>query len=179
MKPQLTGKALVAAGHLLAKQIGPNTPLKDISALISSLATHLDVALVRGDLLQQQANKLAAENVKATEIIAQCKSYFIAGITNRVRPTNEGYLHMLCDTFKDESPATYACLLNVQADAIDELWKKSLIDTALCLAGIGTFDKSEDRHECEGIVRSEIKERVEEFAAQFRAQAEELQKGGA
>lgn len=68
-----------------------------------------------------------------------------------------------------ETPETDAYLNSVRADAIEEFWNKSLIDTALCLAGIGTFDKANDRREAEGIVHSEIKERVGEYASQLRA----------
>lgn len=56
--------------------------------------------------LQDWVKQLAAENVEAKKIISECREYFIAGVMNRIRPTNEGYLHMICDTFADETPAT-------------------------------------------------------------------------
>ncbi|MGK1930780.1 hypothetical protein ACR91X_26070 [Klebsiella pneumoniae] len=64
--------------------------------------------------------QLAAENVEAKKIISECREYFIAGVMNRIRPTNEGYLHMICDTFADETPATQRIVAGIKADAIDE-----------------------------------------------------------
>ena len=37
---------------------------------------------------------------------------------NRIRPTNEGYLHMICDTFADETPATDRIVAGVKADGV-------------------------------------------------------------
>ncbi|NIF20607.1 hypothetical protein [Candidatus Pantoea multigeneris] len=218
MKPQLTGKALVAAGHLLAKQIGPNTPLKDISALISSLATHLDVALARGDLLQkqvdiianaeyeqrlanaehqlymaelrsrnlrtsrmaqfrkrkaveaecdaihQQFNQLAAENAKFLTLINDV-------IDNYEECEHNGYSSAVVDldaisaihTYLDrdvdgDNPfkETDAFLLNAQADGVDKLGQHYNFSSPMLLQVT-----------------------AREFAKKLRAQAEELQKGGA
>ncbi len=66
----------------------------------------LDAAIKTGNMLADQNAQLAAENVEAKKIISECREYFIAGVMNRIRPTNEGYLHMICDTFADETPAT-------------------------------------------------------------------------
>lgn len=55
-----------------------------------------------------EIDKLAAENVEAKKIISECREYFIAGVMNRIRPTNEGYLHMICDTFADKPPPPIA-----------------------------------------------------------------------
>lgn len=62
---------------------------------------------------------LAAENVEAKKIISECREYFIAGVMNRIRPTNEGYLHMICDTFADETPATDRIVAGIMADGVE------------------------------------------------------------
>ncbi|HDN2670025.1 TPA: hypothetical protein ACGQVR_003108 [Klebsiella michiganensis] len=64
--------------------------------------------------------QLAAENVAAKKIISECREYFIAGVMNRIRPTNEGYLHMICDTFADETPATDRIVAGIKADGVEE-----------------------------------------------------------
>ncbi len=80
----------------------------------------LDAAIKTGNVLADQNAQLAAENVEAKKIISECREYFIAGVMNRIRPTNEGYLHMICDTFADETPATDRIVAGIKADAIDE-----------------------------------------------------------
>lgn len=65
----------------------------------------------------RKSEQLAAENVAAKKIISECREYFIAGVMNRIRPTNEGYLHMICDTFADETPATDRIYAGVKAEA--------------------------------------------------------------
>ncbi|EMG1979197.1 TPA: hypothetical protein L7V69_002111 [Klebsiella pneumoniae] len=80
----------------------------------------LDAAIKTGNMLADQNAQLAAENVEAKKIISECREYFIAGVMNRIRPTNEGYLHMICDTFADETPATDRIVAGIKADAIDE-----------------------------------------------------------
>lgn len=67
-----------------------------------------------------EIDKLAAENVEAKKIISECQEYFIAGVMNRIRPTNEGYLHMICDTFADETPATARIVAGIKADGVEE-----------------------------------------------------------
>ncbi|HGL4108854.1 TPA: hypothetical protein ACKFHL_001740 [Klebsiella pneumoniae] len=67
-----------------------------------------------------EMDKLAAENVEAKKIISECREYFIAGVMNRIRPTNEGYLHMICDTFADETPATDRIVAGIKADGVAE-----------------------------------------------------------
>lgn len=66
-----------------------------------------------------EIDKLAAENVEAKKIISECREYFIAGVMNRIRPTNEGYLHMICDTFADETPATNRIVAGIKADGVE------------------------------------------------------------
>ncbi|HHT2485232.1 TPA: hypothetical protein ACTYRV_001916 [Klebsiella pneumoniae] len=67
-----------------------------------------------------EMNKLAAENVEAKKIISECLEYFIAGVMNRIRPTNEGYLHMICDTFADETPATDRIVAEAEARGVEK-----------------------------------------------------------
>ncbi|EPK0095478.1 hypothetical protein [Klebsiella pneumoniae] len=84
----------------------------------SICSASLDAAIKTGNMLADQNAQLAAENVEAKKIISECREYFIAGVMNRIRPTNEGYLHMICDTFADETPATDAAIAGIKADAI-------------------------------------------------------------
>ena len=71
-----------------------------------------------------EIDKLAAENVEAKKIISECREYFIAGVMNRIRPTNEGYLHMICDTFADETPATDRIVAGIKTDGVEEFAAK-------------------------------------------------------
>ena len=71
-----------------------------------------------------EMDRLAAENVAAKKIISECREYFIAGVMNRIRPTNEGYLHMICDTFADETPDTDRIVAGIKADGVEE-WVSS------------------------------------------------------
>ncbi|HDH1526409.1 TPA: hypothetical protein PIU36_001585 [Klebsiella quasipneumoniae subsp. similipneumoniae] len=80
----------------------------------------LDAAIKTGNMLADQNAQLAAENVEAKKIISECREYFIAGVMNRIRPTNEGYLHMICDTFADETPATDRIVSGFKADGVAE-----------------------------------------------------------
>ena len=80
----------------------------------------LDAAIKTGNVLADQNAQLAAENVEAKKIISECREYFIAGVMNRIRPTNEGYLHMICDTFADETPATDRIVAGIKADGVEE-----------------------------------------------------------
>lgn len=70
--------------------------------------------------LAKAFKQLAAENVEAKKIISECREYFIAGVMNRIRPTNEGYLHMICDTFADETPVTDRIVAGIKADGVEE-----------------------------------------------------------
>ncbi|HIF7652171.1 TPA: hypothetical protein ACX4IJ_001787 [Klebsiella pneumoniae] len=84
----------------------------------------LDAAIKTGNMLADQNAQLAAENVEAKKIISECREYFIAGVMNRIRPTNEGYLHMICDTFADETPATARIVAGIKADGVEEFAAK-------------------------------------------------------
>lgn len=68
-------------------------------------------------------------------------------------------------------PATDAYLNSVRAEAVQKLWNDSLNDVGHMLRDIGAF---RDASGAAGIVHDEIKERVEEFAAQLRAGKESV-----
>ncbi|MEG8893664.1 hypothetical protein U4U47_25375 [Klebsiella pneumoniae] len=80
----------------------------------------LDAAIKTGNMLADQNAQLAAENVEAKKIISECREYFIAGVMNRIRPTNEGYLYMICDTFADETPATDRIVAEAEARGVEK-----------------------------------------------------------
>lgn len=61
MKNNATNKELIAAGHQLAKALGSASPLMDTAKLVSDLATRLDCAVVRGDVLQAERDALAVQ----------------------------------------------------------------------------------------------------------------------
>lgn len=86
----------------------------------SICSASLDAAIKTGNMLADKNAQLAAENVEAKKIISECREYFIAGVMNRIRPTNEGYLHMICDTFADETPATDRVVAGIKADGVEE-----------------------------------------------------------
>lgn len=91
---------------------------KQVNELITSLesAGELSIKETKVMALAKAYQQLAAENVEAKKIISECREYFIAGVMNRIRPTNEGYLHMICDTFADETPATDRIYAGIKAD---------------------------------------------------------------
>ncbi|HCU0466235.1 TPA: hypothetical protein OUE71_005549, partial [Klebsiella pneumoniae] len=82
--------------------------LQAVNELIASMESAGELSIREQKFLKlaKAFKQLAAENVEAKKIISECREYFIAGVMNRIRPTNEGYLHMICDTFADETPAT-------------------------------------------------------------------------
>ncbi|WP_049000679.1 hypothetical protein [Klebsiella pneumoniae] len=96
--------------------------LQAVNELIASLESAGELSIREQKFLKlaKAYQQLAAENVEAKKIISECREYFIAGVMNRIRPTNEGYLHMICDTFADETPATDRIVAGIKADAIDE-----------------------------------------------------------
>lgn len=130
----------------------------------SQFGIHLAYKAWLGATEQAEAKcaALAAENAKAKSVLKQCQEYFIAGIRNEIRPTNEGYLHMICDTFADETPATDAFLAEVRAQGVeryaDQL--KSEADRAEETGWDGAAK----------FLRSEF-EKINAFAAQLRQEA--------
>lgn len=71
--------------------------------------------------LEVQLADVVAENADLKSVVGECQGYFIAGIRNTIRPTNEGYLHMRCDTVADETPATDAWQREQMAKGVDAL----------------------------------------------------------
>jgi len=71
------------------------------------------------DVQTARSEALAAENAALKSVIGECQRYFIAGIRNAIRPTNEGYLHMRCDTVADETPATDAWVNEQRAVGVE------------------------------------------------------------
>ncbi|HBS7750473.1 TPA: hypothetical protein MAR71_002049 [Klebsiella pneumoniae] len=100
--------------------------LQMVNELIASLESSGELSIREQKFLKlaKAYQQLAAENVEAKKIISECREYFIAGVMNRIRPTNEGYLHMICDTFADETPATDRIVAGIKADGVEE-WVSS------------------------------------------------------
>ena len=96
--------------------------IETVNELITSLESAGELSIREQKFLKlaKEFKQLAAENVEAKKIISECREYFIAGVMNRIRPTNEGYLHMICDTFADETPATDRIVAGIKADKIEE-----------------------------------------------------------
>ncbi|HBW1348882.1 TPA: hypothetical protein MEH20_003778 [Klebsiella pneumoniae] len=100
--------------------------LQAVNELIASLESAGEPSIRERKFLKlaKAFKQLAAENVEAKKIISECREYFIAGVMNRIRPTNEGYLHMICDTFADETPATDRIVAGIKADGVEEFAAK-------------------------------------------------------
>ncbi|HDT5544693.1 TPA: hypothetical protein ACW7ZE_005959 [Klebsiella pneumoniae] len=113
-------QSLESAGELSIREQKFLKLAKEFSICSASL----DAAIKTGNMLADQNAQLAAENVEAKKIISECREYFIAGVMNRIRPTNEGYLHMICDTFADETPATDRIMAGIKADGVEEFAAK-------------------------------------------------------
>lgn len=96
--------------------------LQAVNELIQSLESAGELSIREQKFLKlaKAFNQLAAENVEAKKIISECREYFIAGVMNRIRPTNEGYLHMICDTFADETPATDRIVAEAEARGVEK-----------------------------------------------------------
>ncbi|HEE0490830.1 TPA: hypothetical protein R6321_004130 [Klebsiella pneumoniae] len=100
--------------------------IETVNELIASLESAGELSIKERKYLElaKAYQQLAAENVEAKKIISECREYFIAGVMNRIRPTNEGYLHMICDTFADETPATDRIVAGIKADGVEEFAAK-------------------------------------------------------
>lgn len=96
--------------------------LQAVNELIASLESAGELSIREQKFLKlaKAYQQLAAENVEAKKIISECREYFIAGMMNRIRPTNEGYLHMICDTFADETPATDRIVAEAEARGVEK-----------------------------------------------------------
>nr|WP_238159752.1 hypothetical protein [Klebsiella michiganensis] len=95
--------------------------IETVNELIASLESAGELSIREQKFLKlaKAYQQLAAENVEAKKIISECREYFIAGVMNRIRPTNEGYLHMICDTFADETPATDRIVAGIKAEGAE------------------------------------------------------------
>ncbi|SSK06577.1 Uncharacterised protein [Klebsiella pneumoniae] len=96
--------------------------ISTVNELIASLESAGELSIREKKFLKlaKAYQQLAAENVEAKKIISECREYFIAGVMNRIRPTNEGYLHMICDTFADETPATDRIVAEAEARGVEK-----------------------------------------------------------
>ncbi|MCL7692474.1 hypothetical protein [Klebsiella pneumoniae] len=96
--------------------------ISTVNELIQSLESAGELSIREQKFLKRAKayQQLAAENVEAKKIISECREYFIAGVMNRIRPTNEGYLHMICDTFADETPATDRIVAEAEARGVEK-----------------------------------------------------------
>ncbi|WP_182409132.1 hypothetical protein [Klebsiella michiganensis] len=96
--------------------------IETVNELIQSLESAGELSIKETKYLElaKAYQQLAAENVAAKKIISECREYFIAGVMNRIRPTNEGYLHMICDTFADETPATDRIVAEAEARGVEK-----------------------------------------------------------
>lgn len=96
--------------------------LQAVNEIIASLESAGELSIREQKFLKlaKAYQQLAAENVEAKKIISECREYFIAGMMNRIRPTNEGYLHMICDTFADETPATDRIVAEAEARGVEK-----------------------------------------------------------
>ncbi len=96
--------------------------LETVNELIASMESAGELSIREQKFLKlaKAFKQLAAENVAAKKIISECREYFIAGVMNRIRPTNEGYLHMICDTFADETPATDRIVAEAEARGVEK-----------------------------------------------------------
>lgn len=103
-------------------RMGDGMNIETVNELIQSLESAGELSIKETKYLElaKAYQQLAAENVAAKKIISECREYFIAGVMNRIRPTNEGYLHMICDTFADETPATDRIVAEAEARGVEK-----------------------------------------------------------
>ncbi|CAM3497729.1 hypothetical protein KLVA5327_19685 [Klebsiella variicola subsp. variicola] len=138
------------------------TTLQAVNELIASLKSAGELSIREQKFLKlaKAYQQLAAENVEAKKIISECREYFIAGVMNRIRPTNEGYLHMICDTFADETPATDRIVSGFKADGVEEFaaYQRAITEEWACKEGHSSLLK--------------VAESAELFAQQLREGAD-------
>lgn len=148
--------ALESAGELSIREQKFLKLAKEFSICSASL----DAAIKTGNMLADQNAQLAAENMAAKKIISECREYFNAGVMDRIRPTNEGYLHMICDTFADETPATDRIVAGIKADGVEEFaaYQRAITEEWACKEGHSSLLK--------------VAESAELFAKQLREGAD-------
>lgn len=165
-----SNKELVEAGHQFAKALDADMPLTDIAKLVSALSTRLDCAIVRGDEWEKRAIsnfQACAEMDEVLRTVSAENSVLSIFIEDECFVENKRTgIYQCAGHHKPLTPATDAYLNSVRADAVSNLWNKSLRDVAHVLNDIRAFD---DSSEAAGIVHSEIKERVDDFVESLRS----------
>lgn len=84
----LSGKELVAAGHLFAKSLDADAPLIEIAKMFAEMATRLDCAIVRGDELQQKLDavtvswNIVCKSGEPSLPVGESKSYWVCYRSN-------------------------------------------------------------------------------------------------
>ena len=136
--------------------------LQVVNELIASLESAGELSIREQKFLKlaKAFKQLAAENVEAKKIISECREYFIAGVMNRIRPTNEGYLHMICDTFADETPSTDRIVAEAEARGVEKL---AMRRRAAAKVALDEFNDVKNHSELESEAW-----RAEMFAAELR-----------
>ncbi|WP_395760222.1 hypothetical protein [Klebsiella quasipneumoniae] len=136
--------------------------LQAVNELIASLESAGELSIREQKFLKlaKAFKQLAAENVEAKKIISECREYFIAGVMNRIRPTNEGYLHMICDTFADETPSTDRIVAEAEARGVEKL---AMRRRAAAKVALDEFNDVKNHSELESEAW-----RAEMFAAELR-----------
>ncbi|MEQ4951944.1 hypothetical protein ABN150_21820 [Klebsiella oxytoca] len=140
--------------------------ISTVNELIQSLESAGELSIREQKFLKlaKAFKQQAAENVEAKKIISECREYFIAGVMNRIRPTNEGYLHMICDTFADETPATDRIVAEAEARGVDKL---AMRRRAAAKVALDEFNDVKNHAELESEAW-----RAEMFAAELREGAD-------
>ncbi|WP_313611701.1 hypothetical protein [Pantoea piersonii] len=116
MKTEATNKELVAAGHQLAKALGSASPLLDMAKLVSDLATRLDCAIVRGDVLATENATIKTMNDVLSEELRGYESdgAYDGPVANKLWHSNS------------ETPATDAYLNSVRTEGVIMFASKQL-----------------------------------------------------
>ncbi|MDH2270143.1 hypothetical protein [Serratia marcescens] len=104
--------------------------------------------------LEAERDALAVENQALKDVVGECQAYFIAGIRNTIRPVNEGYLLMRCDTVDDETPATDAALAAIQAQGVEKLADKLDAEIEQIMRGAFFYDEISSREAISKMVRA-------------------------
>lgn len=110
------------------------------------------------EAIKAERDALAAENQVLDSAIGAIADAYETGLKDLLA-------HEIDTAINTSTPATASFLNSVRAEAVQLLWNDSLSDVGHVLEEIGAY---QDASEAAGIVHDEIKERVEDFAAQLR-----------
>jgi hypothetical protein len=117
MTNQKTSRELVKAGHALANTFGTDSPLLEVAKLISDISTRLDVAVVRGNELQQKLDAVVAEAAYLRdEIKTHSQSTHFCEVCGKDDPCKNDDV---CWSLKHPMPATDAILNAVRAEGAE------------------------------------------------------------